>query len=105
MSNYSANGQLEPKYAEEQYETKPVEILGYQVVFTQWSDGEWTRKITREVDGVKDVIEDNDYSYETPCEFATENYIEQILEDRANEAAWEQRFDQWLNSLPTEEGK
>lgn len=106
MNKYAAEGKLDPGYPTEIQESDTQEILGYEVTVTEWSDNVWTVSICNNHNGKQDYIDDNliEY-YDYPDSSVIENYIRQILEDRALEEAWENRFGTWLDSITTTEGK
>lgn len=79
-------GQSEPKFVDEVGETFLPDVMGYKVLATEWTDGQYTLNIYKPLSPHdEEVIEDGEISYEyIPDEETIQLIIEQTLEDRAD---------------------
>lgn len=79
-------GQSEPKFVDEVGETFLPDVMGYKVLATEWTDGQYTLNIYKPLSPHdEEVIEDGEISYEyIPDEETIRLIIEQTLEDRAD---------------------
>jgi hypothetical protein len=84
--SYAADGQLEPKFVDEVGETFLPDVMGYKVLLTEWTDGNYTLNIYKPLSPYdEEVIEDGEVAYESiPDEDTIQLIIEQTLEDRAD---------------------
>lgn len=84
--SYAADGPLDPPFVDEVMQVFLPEVMGYKVLLTEWTDGQYTLNIYRLDDwGSEDVIEDNEITYESyPDEDTVRLIIEETLEERAD---------------------
>jgi hypothetical protein len=68
-------------------EYKQADILGHEVLVTEWSDGQYTVYASRTEYGCESVIMDGETTWEVfPSEDQIESEIDAILSDRYDEA-------------------
>jgi len=84
--SYAADGQLEPKFVDEVRQEFLPDVMGYRVLATEWTDGQYTLNIYKPLSPHdEEVIEDGEVSYEfIPDEDTIQLIIEQTLEDKAD---------------------
>lgn len=84
--SYAADGQLEPKFVDEVRQEFLPDVMGYRVLATEWTDGQYTLNIYKPLSPYdEEVIEDGEVSYEfIPDEDTIQLIIEQTLEDKAD---------------------
>ena len=84
--SYAADGPLDPPFVDEVMQVFLPEVMGYKVLLTEWTDGQYTLNIYRLDDWKsEDVIEDNEITYESyPDEDTIRLIIEEKLEERAD---------------------
>ena len=87
--SYAADGQLEPKFVDEVMQVFLPEVMGYKVLVTEWSDGEYTLNIYKPLSPYyEEIIQDGEISYESiPDEDAIRLIIEETLEERADRSS------------------
>lgn len=80
------NGQLEPKFVDEVRQEFLPEVMGYRVLLTEWTDGQYTLNIYKPLSPYdEEVIEDGEVAYESiPDEEAIQLIIEEVLESKAD---------------------
>ena len=84
--SYAADGQLEPKFVDEVMQVFLPEVMGYKVLLTEWTDGQYTLNIYKPLSPYdEEVIEDGEVAYESiPDEEAIQLIIEEVLESKAD---------------------
>lgn len=84
--SYAADGQLEPRFIEEVRQEFLPDVMGYRVLVTEWTDGQYTLNIYKPLSPYdEEVIQDNEVEYESiPNEEDIQLIIEETLEDKAD---------------------
>lgn len=80
------NGHLEPKFVDEVRQEFLPEVMGYRILLTEWTDGQYTLNIYKPLSPYdEEVIEDGEVAYEfIPDEEAIQLIIEEVLESKAD---------------------
>jgi len=84
--SYAADGPLDPPFVDEVMQVFLPEVMGYKVLLTEWTDGQYTLNIYKPLSPHdEDVIEDGEITYESyPDEDTVRLIIEETLEERAD---------------------